>query len=64
MDHLLDQLTILMSGKIVPKSVKITLGVNIGRGGEILANANSYPERVLLKKPLMLYLVKKAVREM
>ena len=64
MDHLLDQLTISMSGKIVPKSAKITLGVTIGHGGEIQANASSYQERVLLKKPSMQYLVRRAVHKM
>ena len=53
-----------MSGKIVPMSAKIRLGVNIGRGGEILANANSYQRRVLLKKPPMQYLVRRAVHKM
>ena len=53
-----------MNGNFVQKNVKIALGVNIGRGGEILANANSYQRRVLLKKPPMQYLVRRAVHKM
>ena len=59
-DHLLDQLTISLIGRVVPKSVKTALAVNIGLGGGILENANSYQERVLLRKPPMQYLVRRA----